>query len=265
MIRIRQATTADTAAVIPDTDALITNGIPLGTALAFMIATVGLSLPEAAMLRNVMTWRLCGIFFGTVTSSSSSPATSSTSFSEPTAPPPVPARKKQHSPGNCQYGIFSLARGYYGDTMWNVRISHMNEDKEMKEWKLAQLFKLQAELATFGCKCVPVWNEELTAEKVKIEQAEGASLSLAQKYAMMWHSAREGCVSIIEGATPETREQCSWLLDKRFTLRKELEEYGKKVLPELAVALGGDSSMLGIIDSQWRETWQKALSLVSVG
>lgn len=67
MIRIRQATTADTAAVIPDTDALITNGIPLGTALAFMMATVGLSLPEAAMLRKVMTWRLCGIFFGTVT------------------------------------------------------------------------------------------------------------------------------------------------------------------------------------------------------
>lgn len=139
----------------------------------------------------------------------------------------------------------------------------MNQDKEMNEWKLAQLFRLQAELATFGCKCVPVWNAELTAEKVKLEQAEDSSHTLPSVYASMWYSAREGCVSIIEAAMPETRELCSWLLDKRFALRKELEEYGKKVLPELAVALDGDSFMLSMIDNQWRETWQKALSLVS--
>lgn len=58
---------ANAAAIVPVIDVFVAKGIPLGTALAFMMATVGLSLPEAAMLRNVMTWRLSGIFFGTVT------------------------------------------------------------------------------------------------------------------------------------------------------------------------------------------------------
>ena len=31
-----------------------------------MMSVVGLSLPEATMLKKVMTWRLIGIFFGTV-------------------------------------------------------------------------------------------------------------------------------------------------------------------------------------------------------
>ena len=34
--------------------------------IAFMMSVVGLSLPEATMLKKVMTWRLIGIFFGTV-------------------------------------------------------------------------------------------------------------------------------------------------------------------------------------------------------
>lgn len=41
-------------------------GIPLGTAIAFMMAIIGLSIPEATMLKKVMTWRLIGIFFGVV-------------------------------------------------------------------------------------------------------------------------------------------------------------------------------------------------------
>ncbi len=32
-----------------------------------MMAVVGLSLPEATMLKKVMTWRLIWIFFGSVT------------------------------------------------------------------------------------------------------------------------------------------------------------------------------------------------------
>ena len=32
-----------------------------------MMAVVGLSLPEATLLKKVMSWRLIGIFFGTVT------------------------------------------------------------------------------------------------------------------------------------------------------------------------------------------------------
>ena len=42
-------------------------GIPLGTAVAFMMGVVGLSLPEAAMLNKVLTWRLIGIFFAVMT------------------------------------------------------------------------------------------------------------------------------------------------------------------------------------------------------
>ena len=36
------------------------------TSIAFMMAVVGLSLPEATMLKKAMTWKLIGVFFGTV-------------------------------------------------------------------------------------------------------------------------------------------------------------------------------------------------------
>jgi uncharacterized membrane protein YraQ (UPF0718 family) len=45
----------------------VAKGVPIGTALAFMMAVVGLSLPEATLLKKVMTWRLIGIFFGVIT------------------------------------------------------------------------------------------------------------------------------------------------------------------------------------------------------
>lgn len=38
----------------------------IGTAIAFMMGIVGLSLPEMTMLKKVMNWRLIGIFFGTI-------------------------------------------------------------------------------------------------------------------------------------------------------------------------------------------------------
>lgn len=42
------------------------NGVPLGTSLAFMMSVAGLSLPEAMILKRVMTVKLLGIFFGIV-------------------------------------------------------------------------------------------------------------------------------------------------------------------------------------------------------
>ncbi|WP_288740615.1 permease, partial [uncultured Coprobacter sp.] len=48
-------------------EVFVAKGIPIGTALAFMMAVVGLSLPEATLLKKVMTWRLIGIFFGLIT------------------------------------------------------------------------------------------------------------------------------------------------------------------------------------------------------
>jgi hypothetical protein len=57
---------ANAAGVLPVVESLVTKGIPLGTALAFMMAVVGLSLPEAMMLKKVMKTRLLATFFGSV-------------------------------------------------------------------------------------------------------------------------------------------------------------------------------------------------------
>ncbi len=51
------------AAILPIAVVLFQKGVPLGTALAFMMAIVALSLPEAIMLRRVMRLPLIGIFF----------------------------------------------------------------------------------------------------------------------------------------------------------------------------------------------------------
>lgn len=58
---------ANAAGIVPIVEVFVAKGIPLGTAIAFMMAIIGLSLPEATMLKKVMTWRLIGIFFGVVT------------------------------------------------------------------------------------------------------------------------------------------------------------------------------------------------------
>lgn len=55
---------ANAAGIVPVIEVFVAKGIPIGTALAFMMAVVGLSLPEATLLKKVMTWRLVGIFFG---------------------------------------------------------------------------------------------------------------------------------------------------------------------------------------------------------
>lgn len=58
---------ANAAGIVPIIEVFVAKGIPLGTAIAFMMAVVGLSLPEATLLKKVMTWRLIGIFFGVIT------------------------------------------------------------------------------------------------------------------------------------------------------------------------------------------------------
>lgn len=55
------------AAIVPVAVVLFEKGIPLGTALAFMMAMAALSLPEAIMLRRVMKLSLIGVFFGITT------------------------------------------------------------------------------------------------------------------------------------------------------------------------------------------------------
>ena len=58
---------ANAAGIAPIVEVFVGKGIPLGTAIAFMMSVIGLSIPEATMLKKVMTWRLIGIFFGMVT------------------------------------------------------------------------------------------------------------------------------------------------------------------------------------------------------
>lgn len=58
---------ANAAGIVPVIEVFVAKGIPLGTAIAFMMAVVGLSLPEATLLKKVMTWRLIAVFFATVT------------------------------------------------------------------------------------------------------------------------------------------------------------------------------------------------------
>ena len=57
---------ANAAGIVPVVEVFVAKGVPLGTAIAFMMSVVGLSLPEATMLKKVMTWRLIGLFFATV-------------------------------------------------------------------------------------------------------------------------------------------------------------------------------------------------------
>ncbi|MCR4328115.1 MAG: permease [Patescibacteria group bacterium] len=57
---------AGCSTLVPVVFALVGQGIPLGTALAFMMSIAGLSLPEAIMLKKVMTAKLLALFFGVV-------------------------------------------------------------------------------------------------------------------------------------------------------------------------------------------------------
>lgn len=57
---------ANAAGIVPVIQVFVTKGIPIGTSLAFMMAVVGLSIPEATLLKKVMTGKLIAIFFGVV-------------------------------------------------------------------------------------------------------------------------------------------------------------------------------------------------------
>lgn len=58
---------ANVAAIVPVIQVFVAKGIPLGTAIAFMMATVGLSIPEGTLLKKVMSFKLIAIFFATIT------------------------------------------------------------------------------------------------------------------------------------------------------------------------------------------------------
>ena len=58
---------SNASGILPIVQVLVAKGIPIGTAIAFMMGVVGLSFPEAMLLKKVMSLKLIGIFFGIVT------------------------------------------------------------------------------------------------------------------------------------------------------------------------------------------------------
>jgi uncharacterized membrane protein YraQ (UPF0718 family) len=58
---------SNAAGIMPIAGALIEKGAALGTVLAFMMAVVGLSLPEIIILRRVLKPKLIAIFIATLT------------------------------------------------------------------------------------------------------------------------------------------------------------------------------------------------------
>ncbi|MGE5664289.1 MAG: permease [Deltaproteobacteria bacterium] len=57
---------SNAAGIIPVVQALLAKGAALGTVLAFMMAVIGLSLPEMIILRKVLEVRLIAVFAGVV-------------------------------------------------------------------------------------------------------------------------------------------------------------------------------------------------------
>jgi len=58
---------SNAAGVLPIMQVLVQKGIPIGTAITFMMAVVGLSVPEGLLLKKVMTTKMLVIFFAVVT------------------------------------------------------------------------------------------------------------------------------------------------------------------------------------------------------
>jgi hypothetical protein len=57
---------SNAAGILPLVEALYDKGLPMGTLLAFMMAVVALSLPEAILLRRVLKPQLLAVFIGVV-------------------------------------------------------------------------------------------------------------------------------------------------------------------------------------------------------
>ena len=57
---------SNAAGIIPIVSVLMEKGVTLGTALAFMMSVIGLSLPEIIILKKVLKMQLIAVFVGIV-------------------------------------------------------------------------------------------------------------------------------------------------------------------------------------------------------
>lgn len=55
---------ANSISIIPVMEVLVNKGVPLGSVIAFMTATVTLSLPQALILKKILKWQLLLVYFG---------------------------------------------------------------------------------------------------------------------------------------------------------------------------------------------------------
>jgi uncharacterized membrane protein YraQ (UPF0718 family) len=58
---------SNTAGILPIMQVLVEKGIPLGTVIAFSMSVVALSIPEALLLKKIMTTKMLVLFFAVVT------------------------------------------------------------------------------------------------------------------------------------------------------------------------------------------------------
>jgi len=56
----------DAVTILPVIDSLVAKSVPMGTAIAFMMGSIGLSLPSAILLKKVMKIKLIVSFFVTI-------------------------------------------------------------------------------------------------------------------------------------------------------------------------------------------------------
>lgn len=56
----------DAAGILPIIESFVAKGVPIGTAIAFMMGSIGLSLPEALLLKKVMQKKLIIAYFLTI-------------------------------------------------------------------------------------------------------------------------------------------------------------------------------------------------------
>lgn len=57
---------SNAAGIVPIVSVLLEKGVSLGTALAFMMSVIGLSLPEIIILKKVLKWQLIAVFVSVV-------------------------------------------------------------------------------------------------------------------------------------------------------------------------------------------------------
>ena len=159
-------------------------------------------------------------------------------------------------------------------------MSESSTNREHKEWCLLQQEKLRAEKAAFASR-LSEWKEALktihsTLDEEAGRKGGGKSQELSEPcglYKELWSDSWKGSNNLDrdEDTIDSTLNhgEISWFLDKRTTLRRELEHHVKDEIPTMYKALVDSSESKSFkkifheIDSAWRESWKQSLAMVT--